>query len=115
MQSLPFRLAMIIALAAALIASASASAQQRRVPPLKNPVLLNMGFVCKWQNRCIQRQQRAMNASFRYLKSQRVPAWKIRLCNRNSARGGTRKDWIGFNNCIRNPSLRPPATPRRRR
>lgn len=112
MQAPPFprtvRLAVIAALAAVALSSASAPAQQRRAPPLKNPVLLNMGFVCKWQQRCIQRQQRAMNASFRYLKAQRVPAWKIRLCNRNSARGGTRKDWVGFNNCIRNPALRPP-------
>lgn len=108
------RMGLMAVLAATALATASAQAQ-RAAPPLRNPVLLNMGFVCKWQNRCIKRQQRAMTASFRYLKARSVPAWKIRLCNRNSARGGTRKDWVGFNNCLRNPTLRPPATVRRRR
>jgi len=30
----------------------------------------------------------------------------IHLCNRNAARTGSRVDWIGFDNCIRNRKLR---------
>lgn len=96
-----------LAIAAAALVSAGADA--RRVPPIRNPVLLNMGFVCKWQSLCIQRQQRAMDSGLRYLRTNSVPAWRVRLCNRNSSRGGTRKDWVGFNNCLRNRALRPPA------
>ena len=101
-----------LAMAAALL---STGGEARRLPPIKNPVLLNMGFVCKWQNRCIRRQQSAMASSLKYMKARAVPAWKVRLCNRNASRGGTRKDWVGFNNCLRNPSLRPPAPTRSRR
>ena len=96
-----------LAMAAMVLVSAGAHAQ--RLPPIKNPVLLNIGFVCKWQDRCIRRQQAAMNSGLKYLKSRSVPEWKVRLCNRNASRGGTRKDWVGFNNCVRNPALRPPA------
>ena len=84
-------------------------------PPLRNPALLNIGFVCRWQSLCIKQQERAMQRALRYVKQSSPPAWKIQLCNRNSSRNGTRKDWIGFNNCIRNPALRPPPTRKRRR
>ena len=94
-------------LAIAAVALVSAGADAKRPPPIRNPVLLNMGFVCKWQSPCIRRQQSAMRSSLGYLKVRSVPAWKVRLCNRNSSRGGTRKDWVGFNNCLRNPALRP--------
>lgn len=79
-----------------------------RPPPLRNPVLLNIGFICNWQSRCISRQQRAMKSALSYTKKYRPPIWKVQVCNRNSSRNGTRKDWIGFNNCIRNPAIRPP-------
>ena len=84
----------------------SSNAELRRSPPLVNPVLLNMGFVCKWQDKCIKRQQRAMTRSLRYLKVHSIPSWRVRVCNRSASRGGTRKDWVGFNNCIRNPEIR---------
>ena len=100
---------MRLGLAMAAIALVSAGADARRLPPIKNPVLLNMGFVCQWQDRCIQRQKKAMDRGLKYLKGERVPAWKVRLCNRNASRGGTRKDWVGFDNCLRNPALRPPS------
>jgi hypothetical protein len=89
----------------------SAPAEARTTPPLRNPALLNMGFVCHWQSRCIRKQQSEMKQALRYVKKTSPPAWKIQLCNRNSARNGTRKDWVGFNNCIRNPALRPPPPP----
>ncbi len=92
-----------------------AAAQARSTPPLRNPALLNIGFVCHWQSRCIKKQQSEMRQALRYVKKYSPPAWKVQLCNRNSSRNGTRKDWIGFNNCIRNPALRPPPPPKRKR
>jgi hypothetical protein len=95
--------------ACALITVASAAAGQSRwdpVPPLKNPALLNVGFVCRWQQSCITTQMRAMRRSLTYVNSRKVPAWKVQLCNRNAARNGTRKDWVGFNRCVKNPALR---------
>ncbi len=102
-----------LALAALALSAAAAPvvAEARPQPPLRNPALLNIGFVCRWQAGCIKQQQRAMERALKYVKQYSLPAWKIQLCNRNSSRNGTRKDWIGFNNCIRNPGLRPPPPP----
>jgi hypothetical protein len=92
----------------AVCGSAPAAAQGRwePVPPLENPALLNIGFVCRWQSACITKQNRAMRDSLRYVKTAKPPAWKIQRCNRNASRNGTRKDWIGFNRCIRNTKIR---------
>lgn len=92
---------------------AEAAAASR--PPLRNPALLNIGFVCKWQSRCIRRQQTAMGRALGYVRKSRPPAWKIQVCNRNAGRNGTRVDWIGFNNCVRNPAVQPPPAPARKR
>ena len=91
-----------------------AAAEGRAPPPLRNPALLNIGFVCRWQPGCIRQQEREMQRALRYVKKTSLPAWKVQLCNRNAARNGTRKDWVGFNNCIRNPALRPPPPPKRK-
>jgi hypothetical protein len=48
-----------------------------------------------------------MKRALKYVRSERPPVWRIQLCNRNAKRGRNRVDWIGFNNCIRNESLRP--------
>ena len=92
-----------------------AAAQAAKSPPLRNPALLNIGFVCKWQERCIRRQQSAMSRALGYVRKYRPPSWKVQLCNRNAGRNGTRVDWIGFDNCVRNPALRPAPTRQRRR
>ena len=92
-----------------------AAAHARAAPPLRNPAVLNIGFVCRWQPRCIRKQESAMGVALRYVQYSRPATWRIQLCNRNASRGGTRVDWIGFNNCIRNPSLRPPPPKRKRR
>lgn len=99
------------------IAWSADAAARTRPPPLRNPALLNIGFVCRWHPRCIRTQERAMERALKYVKTYSLPSWKIQLCNRNSSRNGTRKDWVGFNNCIRNPALRPPPPqpPRRKR
>lgn len=105
-----------IAAAGAALAAAPAPAQAK-LPPLRDPVFLNIGFVCRWENRCIERQQRAMKRSLAFVKKQRPPAWKVQLCNRNASRfrGRGRVDWIGYYNCIRNPKLLRPAAAVRRR
>ena len=89
---------------------AMAPAAPAKLPPLRDPVFLNIGFVCQWREGCMERQQKAMGRALKYVKKYDPPAWKVQLCNRNASRRSTRVDWIGFNNCIRNPALRaPPA------
>jgi len=92
---------MLVALASA------ASAAQARVP-LYDSINLNIGLNCQWQRSCMTAQQRAMTRALYYVKVQRPPRSRIHLCNRNASRGHNRVDWIGFDNCIRNASLRTP-------
>lgn len=106
-----------LAVAAAIFASAGAYAaevQARAKPPLRNPALLNIGFVCRWQPGCIRIQEKAMTRTLKFMRKYPPAPWKVQLCNRNAARNGTRKDWVGFENCLRNPALRPPAKSRKR-
>ena len=98
---------------AAVALGATGTGAQPRAAPLYDPVLLNMGIVCQWNERCIGKQRKAMKAALKYVRDHGV-AWKVQVCNRNASRNGTRKDWIGFNNCIRNPTISPPRSKRRR-
>ena len=100
--------------AGALVLAGVGAPAQAKLPPLRDPVFLNIGFVCKWQERCIRDQQRSMRRSLHYVRKYRPPAWKIQLCNRNASRRG-RVDWIGYYNCIRNTRLVRPAPVARRR
>ena len=75
--------------------------------PLYDPVALNIGISCQWQQRCIAKQQKAMKRALKYVQKQRPAVWRIHQCNRNAARKRFRMDWIGFDNCIRNAALRP--------
>ncbi|MEO7257436.1 MAG: hypothetical protein ABIW18_05925 [Sphingomicrobium sp.] len=106
-------MAAIVALAGVSAAGAAAT-PGRWDPPLRNPAVLNIGFVCRWQDRCITRQKGAMVRSLSYVETYRPPTWRIQQCNRNASRGGTRVDWIGFDNCVRNAGLRPSTGKRRR-
>jgi hypothetical protein len=92
-------------LALALLATLSGDGV--RSPPLVRPAILNIGYVCRWEARCMKKQERAMRGAVKYVRKYRPPAWKLQLCNRNASRGRSRVDWIGMNNCIRNPNLRP--------
>lgn len=83
-------------------------------PLLHDPVLLNIGVSCQWQERCMVAQRSAMKQSLSYVSKNRPPQWRLQLCNRNAARGGYRVDWVGFNNCIRNQTLRRPIRSGRR-
>lgn len=98
-----------------LVVLAWAAPPARAVAPLHDPVALNIGVNCQWQKSCERRQARAMREARRYIASNRPPLWRIHLCNRNSARGLARIDWVGFNQCIRNPNLRAPRSARRAR
>jgi hypothetical protein len=106
--------AMNWAFAAILLALSSAAMAQAPVP-LYDSTGLNIGFNCRWQQRCIAEQQRAMKRSLAYVKRRQPPAWRVQLCNRNASRGRNRVDWVGFNNCIRNAALRPPERAARKR
>jgi hypothetical protein len=103
-------------IAALLVAIASAAmAAQARVP-LYDSIGLNIGINCHWQQKCIRDQQQAMKRALGFVKKRQPPLWRVHLCNRNASRGVNRVDWIGFDNCIRNASLRPaPARPAKRR
>jgi hypothetical protein len=84
-------------------------------PPIRNPAILNIGFVCRWQTSCIRKQAHAMEHSLKYVQKYDPPTWKIQLCNRNASRNSARVDWIGFSNCVRNQALRPQPRLARRR
>ena len=78
-----------------------------KLPPLRDPVFLNIGFVCQWQDPCIQKQQKAMKAALAYGKKSKPSNWSVQFCNRRATfRRSGRIDWISYNTCIRNPKVR---------
>lgn len=83
--------------------------------PLYEPVALNIGLACQWQEACIKKQNKAMKRALKYVRKEDPPTWRIHLCNRNASRKGQRVDWIGFDHCIRNTELRPPPPPTKKR
>lgn len=100
---------------AALILCCMATASPAERAPLNDPTLLNIGFSCRWETRCMSVQRKAMKRGLAFVRKSQPPAWKVHLCNRNAGRGYQRVDWVGFDHCIRNTSLRPPAPPVRHR
>jgi hypothetical protein len=93
----------------AFVALALAAARvQGHAAPLYDAVALNIGVNCQWQKACQQRQRNAMNEAHRFIAAANPPVWRIHLCNRNAARGTARIDWVGFNDCVRNPNLHRP-------
>lgn len=100
---------MQLALALAILSITIGGEAQRNPALLMRPAILNIGHVCRWDNRCMKKQEQAMNRAVKYVRKNRPPGWKVQLCNVNASRGLNRVDWIGFGNCIRNPRLRPAA------
>jgi len=94
------------ALAVLLLACATGAAGAQNEAPLHDSVRLNMGLNCRWERRCIAAQRRAMNSALAFVRTNRPAQARIQLCNRNASRGRGRVDWVGFNNCIHNASLR---------
>ena len=76
-------------------------------PPLGDPVSLNIGINCQWQQACMKTQSKAMKRALNYVRKTQPPPWRVQLCNRNAGRQRVRVDWVGFDNCIRNATLRP--------
>lgn len=95
------------AAAAAALILCCVAARARASVPLNNPGLLNIGLSCRWEQRCMTTQRKAMQKALDYVRKARPPAWRVQLCNRNASRGYQRVDWIGFDHCIRNTALRP--------
>lgn len=103
-------------LIATAVAFAGVASEAPATAPLYDPVALNIGISCQWQQSCQRRQTKAMRAADKYIAKVNPPLWRIHLCNKNARRGQARVDWIGFNACIRNTKLLPPkAEPRRAR
>lgn len=72
-----------------------------------HPVLRNIASLCRGQPACVARQQYAMRQAMTFMVQKKPAVRKVELCNRNAARSRQRVDWIGFNNCIRNPRVGP--------
>lgn len=89
----------------ALVVLTLSEALNARPPPIRDPVLMRIGVICRWENECIGLQLRAMSAALNYVQRKSPPRARLRACNRNAARGRDRVDWIGFNNCIRNKRM----------
>lgn len=103
---------MLAAVAVLVLLPAGRSSGRSDSPaPLYNPVFLNIGFVCRWDRPCMDRQDDAMKRSLKFVRKKNPPAWRLQLCNRNAGRRGERVDWIGFDHCIRNTALTPPPPP----
>ena len=94
--------------AVAALAFLASQVEGHSVAPLHDPIVLNVGVNCQWQQSCQRRQFSAMAEARRYIEQRRPPFWRIHLCNRNAARGAARIDWVGFNDCIRNTHLMRP-------
>jgi hypothetical protein len=90
---------------------AVASVARPAPPPLYDPVALAIGLNCSWQRRCIAQQKHAMGKALKYVAKSRPAQWRVQLCNRNAGRTAARVDWVGFDHCIRNETLRPPPPP----
>jgi len=100
----------------AMVIASTATAAEAKTPPLRDPVFLNIGFVCQWQDDCIEKQKRAMKKAIAFTKKYKPPSWKIHLCNRRAVqRRSGRVDWISYNNCIRSPAVQPSAASRANR
>ena len=72
-----------------------------------HPVLRNIAATCRWQRACIARQEIAMRQALAFVGQRQTSVRKVELCNRNAARRNRGVDWVGFNNCIRNPKIKP--------
>ena len=93
----------ILLVGAALFGAAPGAA----TAPLNDPILVNTGFVCRWEPRCMRKQDSARKRALRYVSRKHVAPSKIHLCNRNASRARHRVDWIAFDHCIRNGRLQP--------
>ena len=105
----------IVAVAVAVGATGAPSADAK-LPPLRDPVFLNIGFVCEWQDPCIAKQQKAHKRSVAYVKKNKPATWQVQLCNRRASfRRTGRVDWISYYHCISNQKIAGAASSSRTR
>ena len=102
---------LIVKFVLACVALSGPATSTHATAPLYDPVVLNIGIMCQWQQSCQRGQLKAMKAANKYLARANPPLWRIHLCNKNARRGAASADWIGFNACIRNAALPPPPPP----
>ena len=100
------------AAAASLMLPMSTDAVGR--PILYNAVALNIGVNCQWQSQCMAAQRAAMKRALTFVSTRRPSHWRVQMCNRNARKSAARVDWVGYDNCIRNSALKPPARKRSR-
>ena len=93
-------------LGAAFLLTAMPAAAVSRRAILYDAVGLNIGVGCQWQAQCMVRQRTAMVSALSYVARKKPTNALVHLCNRNASRGGGRVDWVGYDNCIRNPRLK---------
>ena len=98
---------MNLAFAFVAVALVSTSPYTPAGAPIYDTAALNIGINCQWQMRCMSAQRHAMKHSLKYVAKYRPPPSRLAQCNRNASRerGGTRVDWVGFNNCVRNAAI----------
>jgi len=89
----------------AALACAACAFGARAAAPIYDPVFLNIGINCQWQQRCERQQRDAMRDAAKYIAARHPALPAIHQCNRNARRGAARVDWVGFNHCIRNRRL----------
>jgi hypothetical protein len=105
----------IIVASAAAFANVAVNSAAPARGIVHDPVMLNIGVNCQWQSSCMKLQRSAMKRTLAYVASNHPPHWKVQLCNHNASRGGDRVDWVGFDHCIRNPTLSRPSVGRTHR
>lgn len=101
---LVLKVALALVMASCVTAAASAGTVLRG--QLADPVSLNIGLTCQWDEDCMADHKTAMHKALKFVAKYRPPQWRIEQCNRNASRGKARVDWIGFNQCVRNEGLR---------
>ena len=97
--------------AVAVAVGAAGVPSEAKLPPLHDPVFLNIGFVCQWQEACITKQKKAHKRSVAFVQKYKPASWQVQLCNRRASYRRTgRVDWISYHHCITNQKIAGAAT-----
>src|SRR5258705_2803900 len=102
LMSWAFAAAAVLAVATG---SAAADAWSNAPPPLYDPVFLNLGFVCRWEARCMDRQDDAMKRALKYVRTKHPPAWRGQLCDPHHRGQGEHGDSVRIGHFMRCPEL----------
>src|SRR5258705_13773137 len=105
LMSWAFAVAAVLAVATG---SAAADAWSNAPPPLYDPVFLNLGFVCRWEARCMDRQDDAMKRALKYVRTKHPPAWRVHPCKHHARGQGAPGRRKRLAQCPAERSPRPP-------